>query len=63
MFTNSEILKSILKEKGLTVADIYKKFGYNRNVYTSFERNRFTAKFIRQLEQYVGEDLSIFINC
>lgn len=63
MFTNSEMLKLILKEKGLTVADIYNKFGCNRNVYTSFERNRFTKKFIRQLEQYVGEDLSIFINC
>lgn len=57
------MLKLILKEKGITVADIYNKFGCNRNVYTSFERNRFTKKFIRQLEQYVGEDLSIFINC
>ena len=62
MFTNSEMLKLILREKGLTVTDIYNKFGKSRNVYTSFEKNRFTKKFIRRLEQYVGEDLTVFIN-
>lgn len=63
MLTNSEIIKSILKEKGLTVYDIHKKLNCAGYVYESFDKNRFTEKFIRKLEKIVGEDLSIFINC
>ncbi len=62
MFTNSEILKSILESKGLSVYDIYIKMGSKRNVYKAFDENVFTEKFIRKLEKIVGEDLSIFIN-
>lgn len=62
MYTNSEIIKGILKEKGLTVYDIHKKMNYAGCVYESFDKNRFTEKFIRKLEKIVGEDLSIFIN-
>lgn len=63
MFTNSEIIKGILEEKGFTLYDIHKKFNNAGYVYESFEKNRFTEKFIRKLENIVGEDLSIFINC
>lgn len=62
MFTNSEMLKSILESKGLTVYDIYLKMGSKRNVYKAFEDNVFTKKFIKELEKIVGEDLSMFIN-
>lgn len=62
MFTNSEILKSILESKGLSVYDIYIKMGKKRNVYKAFDENVFTKKFIKDLEEIVGEDLSIFVN-
>ena len=62
MFTNSDILKSILESKGLTVYDIYLKMGSKRNVYKAFDENVFTAKFIKELEKIVCEDLSMFIN-
>lgn len=63
MYTNSEIIKAILKEKGITVYDVHKKLNYAGYVYKSFDKNRFTEKFIRKLEEIVGEDLSMFINC
>lgn len=63
MYTNSEILKGILEEKGLTVYDIHKKLNYAGYVYESFDKNRFTEKFIKKLEEIVEEDLSVFINC
>lgn len=62
MFTNSEMLKSILEEKGLNVHKLYLKMGKKRNVYKAFDENVFTEKFIRQVESIVGEDLSLFIN-
>lgn len=62
MFTNSDILKSILKSKGFSVYDIYLKMGKKRNVYQAFEENVFTKKFIDELSRIVGEDLSMFIN-
>lgn len=63
MFTNAQMLKIILEGKNLNIHKLYEKMGCNRNVYTSFEENRFTEKFIRQIEEIVGEDLSTFINC
>lgn len=63
MYTNSDLLKGILEEKGLTVYDIHKKLNCAGYVYESFDKNRFTEKFIHKLEEIVGEDLSIFINC
>lgn len=62
MFTNSEILKSILESKGFSVYDIYLKMGSKRNVYKAFDENVFTKKFIEELSKIVGEDLSMFIN-
>lgn len=62
MFTNSDILKSILKSKGFSVYDIYLKMGSKRNVYKAFDENVFTKKFIDELSLIVGEDLSMFIN-
>lgn len=62
MFTNSEILQSILSSKGYSIHKIYLLMGKNRKVYSAFELNRFTKKFIQELEKIVGEDLSIFIN-
>lgn len=62
MFTNSEILKSIIKSKGFSIYDIYTKMGSKRSVYVAFEENRFTKKFINKLENIIGEDLSVFIN-
>lgn len=63
MFTNSEILKGIIEEKGYTLYDIHKRMNYAGYVYESFEKNRFTAKFIHKLEEIINEDLSVFINC
>lgn len=62
MFTNSEMLKSIIEAKGLNVHKIYLKMGQKRNVYKAFEENIFTRKFIKELEKIIGEDLSMFIN-
>ena len=62
MFTNSEILKSFLEAKGYNIHKIYLLLGKNRKVYSAFELNRFTKEFIQELENIVGEDLSIFIN-
>lgn len=62
MFTNSEILKSIIESKGLSIYDIYLKMGSKRNVYKAFDENVFTKKFINELEKIICEDLSMFIN-
>lgn len=62
MYTNSEILKEILKEKGFSVYDIHKKLNFAGYVYESFDKNKFTKNFIHKIEEIVGEDLSIFIN-
>lgn len=62
MFTNSEMLKSILSSKGFSVYDIFLRLGKKRSVYKAFEENTFNKKFINELEKIVGEDLSIFIN-
>nr|DAE27614.1 MAG TPA: helix-turn-helix domain protein [virus sp. cti5L29] len=62
MYTNSDILKQILKEKGLTVYDVHLRLNCAGYVYESFVNNRFTPKFIHKLEEMVGEDLSAYIN-
>lgn len=62
MFTNSEMLKSIIEAKGLSIYKIYLKMGKKRNVYQAFEENMFTERFIKKLEKIVGEDLSMFVN-
>ena len=62
MFTNSEIIKSIIEAKGFSIYDIYLKMGSKRNVYKAFDENVFTKKFIKELEKIIGEDLSMFIN-
>ena len=62
MFTNSEILKSILESKGLTIHKVYLQMNKNRDVYRAFENNHFTEKFIERLEKIVGENLHYFIN-
>lgn len=63
MFTNAEMIKMIIKEKGMTLYEVHKRMNYAGYVYKSFEDNKFTEKFIRKLEAILGEDLSIFINC
>lgn len=62
MFTNSEVLKSIIEAKGLKIYDIFVKMGRKRSVYKAFEENTFNKKFISDLEKIICEDLSIFIN-
>lgn len=62
MFTKSEILKSIIEAKGLSIYEIYLKMGKKRAVYKAFEENIFTERFIRELEKIVDEDLSMFID-
>lgn len=62
MFTNSEILKSIIEAKGFKIYDIFVKMGRKRSVYKAFEENTFNKNFINELEKIIGEDLSIFIN-
>ena len=63
MFTNSEIIQSIMKSKGISVYDVHVKLNYMGCVYESFKQNRFTKQFIAKLSEIVGEDLSMFINC
>ncbi len=62
MFTNSEIILQILKEKGMTLYDVREKLNGAGYVYENFKNNVFTAKFIKKLEEITGEDLSMFIN-
>ena len=62
MFTNSEVLKSIIEAKGLKIYDIFVRMGRKRSVYKAFEENTFNKKFISDLEKIICEDLSIFIN-
>lgn len=62
MFTNSDVLKSIIESKGLKIYDIFVKMGRKRSVYKAFEENTFNKKFIDELEKIISEDLSIFIN-
>ena len=61
MFTNSTVLEAVIKSKGLNIHKVYLLMGKNRKVYTAFENNLFTAKFIKELEGIIGEDLSMFI--
>ena len=63
MYTNSEILQAILASKGLNVHKIHVAMNKSGEVYRAFKNNHFSANFIRKLEEIVGEDLSIFINC
>ena len=62
MFTNSEIIKSILKSKGLNVHKVYVAMNNSGEVYRAFNENHFTPRFIEKLEKIVGEDLKVFIN-
>lgn len=62
MFTNSEIILQILKEKGLTLYDVHAKLNCAGYVYENFKNNVFTPNFIKKLEEITGEDLQIFIN-
>ena len=63
MFTNAEMIRLIMEEKGITLYDIHKKLNCAGYVYKSFEENKFTEKFIKKLEEILDEDLSMFINC
>jgi GTP cyclohydrolase FolE2 len=56
------MIKMIMKEKGITLYEVHKRMNYAGYVYDSFEKNRFTEKFIRKLEAILEEDLSFFIN-
>lgn len=62
MFTTSDVIKRKLELKGFTVYDIYVASGFNRNVYTSFEINRFTKRFLEFIGKIINEDLSMYIN-
>lgn len=62
MFTNSEIILQILREKGITLYDVHTRLNNAGYVYENFKNNVFTAKFIKKLEEITGENLSMFIN-
>lgn len=62
MFTTSDVIKRKLELKGFTVYDIYVASGFNRNVYTSFEINRFTKRFLEFIGKIINEDLSMYVN-
>lgn len=62
MFTTSDVIKRKLELKGFTVYDIYVASGFNRNVYTSFEINRFTKRFLEFIGKIINEDLSMYAN-
>ena len=62
MFTNSEIIRKKIEMSGKSIYDIYLASGQNRNVYTSFEKNRFTKSFLDFVGEQIGEDLSMYVN-
>lgn len=62
MFTTSDIIKRKMELKGVTVYEIYVASGFKRNIYDSFNYNRFTKSVLDFIGAKIGEDLSMYIN-